>query len=563
MVRAGVVYVLVGLGVIEAADLLFPRLGLPEWTVQLVVGLAIVGLPLTLALAWAFEWTSEGLRPETPADPSGSTATAEATPAPSAPAARDTLLVLPFTNLSPDPGNEYFSDGLTEEIIASLSRIRSLGVISRTSAMRLKHVDESVRELGRRLAVRYVLEGSVRKDGPDVRITAQLVDAVNDQHLWAETYTGSVDDVFEIQERVGAAIASALQLQLSPAEAKAMRSRGIGDPVAHESYLRARHELFSFSAEGLERARRHVQNALDVVGENEVLLATMGTIEVWCLQVGVDGDARHLERADACAESILRIAPDSHESERLRGLIAFQRGDLRGARGPLQAALRRVPSDPDALATLGYVYCLAGREELGLEYFERLLAVDPLTPLNHGMPGFVAALQGRFDDMVKPYGTFLRMDGGGPFSTMNWIWALGLAGRIDEAEPHVERLEAAHAGTPMAAVGMSLYHGLLGDRTRALAALGPSLEAAAEHTEMFSRFLTQCLAVAGDTDRALDRLDHTVDLGLAHYPFIARIDPLLENLRDRPRFHAILERVEREWRSFGEGDGPGVGPPRR
>lgn len=570
--RVGVLYVLVGFGVIEAADLLFPRLGLPSWTVQLVLGLAIVGLPVALVLAWALELTPEGLRAEgadrvrdrppegspsggdgtSDAPPSGARGTAVGPPPAAMPGeGRDTLLVLPFANISPDEENEYFSDGLTDEIIAALSRIRALGVISRTSAMRLKGTEKDVLSIGRELGVRYVLEGSVRKSGGDLRITAQLIDARTDRHLWVDTYAGTVDEVFGIQERVAGAIAGALRIELSPAEERELRRRGIEDPVAHESYLRARHEMWSFSREGLEKARRHILNAIELVGDNELLLATLGHIHVWFLQTGV-ADPEHLEKAEECAEAILRLAPDSRHGHRLRGLIEFQRGDLRSARPHLQASLERDPDDPDTLATLGYLHCLVGREERGLSFFDRLLAIDPLTPLNHALPGFVAVLEGRFADAVEPYRTFLRMDDGGPFSMMNWVWILGLNERIEEAEPMVSALTEKHPESPFTSIARALFLALRGERTAASDAISPALREAARRTEMFSRFLAECHALAGDVEEALDWLEHAVEIGLAHYPYLSRIDPLLENVRGEPRFREIMARVEAEWRAFQE-----------
>ncbi len=559
--RVAVFYGIAGIAVVEAADLLFPRLGLPNWTVQLVLGLMIVGFPIALLLSWALELTPEGLALDSgPAEASATIGPSAVPPEamarpPVAPAkpvgdSRRRLLVLPFVNISPDPENEYFSDGLTDEIIADLSHIRALGVISRTSAMRLKGTDQDVRTIGRELGVQYVLEGSVRKSGEDVRISAKLIDAGTDQHLWGETFGGTIADVFDIQARVASSIASTLRIQLSPAEARELRRGRIEDPVAHESYLRARHEMWSFSWDGLEKARRHVENALAIVGDNELLLATLGHIHIWFLQTGSEPDPSHVEHASTCAEKIFELAPDSRHGTRLRGLIEFHRGDFRASRPLLQACLEQSPDDVDALAALGYISCLAGREDEGITLFERLLAIDPLTPLNHGMPGFAAVLQGRFADAVEPYRRFLEMDDGGPFSMMNWVWVLGLNRRIEEADATVAKLVERHGQTPFASVALSLYRGWRGEREEALEAISSSVQEAALHSEMFARFLAQCHALAGDRDGALRWLEKAVDFGLANYPFVSRIDPLLASVRGDPRFSALMVRVEQEWRNL-------------
>jgi adenylate cyclase len=159
------------------------------------------------------------------------------------PATERSIVVLPFANLSPDPDNEYFSDGLTEEIISDLSAVRALNVISRTSAMQLKGTTRDIRTLGRELGVRYVLEGGVRKAGDRLRITAQLIDARTDNHLWTEKFSGTMDDIFEVQERVSREIVNALNVTLTPDEDRRLADRPVRDARAYDLYLRARQTI--------------------------------------------------------------------------------------------------------------------------------------------------------------------------------------------------------------------------------------------------------------------------------------------------------------------------------
>ena len=551
VVQVGAVYVVVAWLVIQVADTTFPYLGLDGRAVTLVIVLAALGFPLALVLAWAFDVRPDraGLGAVDPDAPEMIGPSSALRP-PGADRRRDALLVLPFENISPDAHNEYFADGLTEEIIADLSHIRSLGVISRTSAMRLKGSDKDVVTLGRELGVRYVLEGSVRKAGDDVRITAQLIDATTDEHLWAEKYSGTVADVFEIQEQVASAIASALRIKLTPSERHDLEERPIEDPRALESYLRARHGLWRFSREGLDDALRHLRNAIEMVGENELLLATLGHVHIGYLHSGVSADPAHIDRAHECAERIFALNPDSRHGHRLRGVVEFQKGNLRGARPYLERALEWSPDDPEALLMLGYLYALAGREDRALDLFERALRVDPLTPINHAMPGFVALLRGRREEYLAAYRTFLEMDDRGPFSLACWVLALANAGRVEEASRTAGELADRYPGTVFASAATALARGLQGEREAALAAITPEFRESARHTEMFARFLTECYAVAGDVDAALESLENAVRIGTVHYPFLSRVDPLLENLRGDPRFARLMERVEREWRDF-------------
>jgi TolB-like protein/Tfp pilus assembly protein PilF len=188
------------------------------------------------------------------------------------------IAVLPFGNLSPDPDNEFFADGLTEEVIADLSVIRALRVISRTSAMHFKGTNKDLRAIARELDVRYVLEGSVRRAGTSLRVTAQLIDAEHDSQMWAEKYAGSIEDVFAIQEEISRKIVNALQLRLTDAEARGIAERPIDNAAAYDCYLRARYEVYRFTAEGLDRAKQLVDAGLKLIGENPLLLAARGMV---------------------------------------------------------------------------------------------------------------------------------------------------------------------------------------------------------------------------------------------------------------------------------------------
>jgi serine/threonine protein kinase len=183
------------------------------------------------------------------------------------PKAEKSIVVLPFDDMSPGKDNEYFSDGLTEEVISDLSSIQSLRVISRTSAMMLKGTKKSMKTIGRELDVQYVLEGSVRKAGNNLRITAQLIDATSDAHLWAKKYSGTLDDVFDIQEKVSRSIVDALKLKLSPEENQRMSERPIENIKAYECYLKANAEISKYTEEGLNLGIRYLQNGLDILAQ--------------------------------------------------------------------------------------------------------------------------------------------------------------------------------------------------------------------------------------------------------------------------------------------------------
>jgi len=238
--RATAVYVVFVLAALEGAGILVPALHLPDWTMTLLVVLALVGLPVAVGLAWAFDVSVGGIQ-RTPgmgtmtesgggdAAPVGRAVDAPAAvvPDPHGPAAvlrraratgKPSVAVMPFLDLSGDAENEYFADGITEDVIAHLSKVRALKVISRTSVMPFKDRAESLRQIGARLGATTLVDGSVRRVGDRVRIVAQLVDAETDQHLWAETYDRQLTDIFAIQTDVARHIVTALQAELSADE---------------------------------------------------------------------------------------------------------------------------------------------------------------------------------------------------------------------------------------------------------------------------------------------------------------------------------------------------------
>ena len=342
------------------------------------------------------------------------------------------IAVLPFTNLSAEPDNEYFADGLTDEVTADLSKVRALRVISRTSARTFKGTTKDVKAIARELGVRYILEGSVRRAGSRLRITAQLIDAATDDHLWADGYDGSIEDVFAIQERLARVIVAALELRLTADEDRQLTERAIGNPHAYECYLRARQEAFRWRSDAIEHAIRLLHNGLAITGDNAGLYAAMGVAYLQYREAGIDFGERPLAEAEACARKVFALDPASASGMQLRGWIHYGRGRIQEAVRDLKAALAVEGSNADTLLLLANCYLISGKVTAARPLIERILAIDPLTPLSRCMPAFADVMEGRFATAVKPYRQMFDMDPGNPMARLFYVWVLVLNGRAGE-----------------------------------------------------------------------------------------------------------------------------------
>lgn len=460
---------------------------------------------------------------------------------------RVSILVSPISDQSIDVSGEYVADGLTEEIITELSKVRSLRVIARASAMRLKGAGDAVQEIARGLGVDFILDGSVRKWGDRLRVTLQLRHLGSDAARWGEHYDGTLGDLFEIQDEIANSVARELAMHVgagAPTD-----DDGFEDPRAVESYLRARYETLKFSRDSLQQAERLLINGLDLVGPNARLLGALGYAYAKYSELGLDPAGEYIAKAAVCAEKVFELDPHSSRGYLLLGMVRFFSGELRTARAPFEHSLDANPTDPDALLLLGYLCALRGQNRRAARLFDECLDVDPLTPINHCMPGFVAVMEGRYADALPHYRRFLEMDPKNPFAVWTWNYVLLRNGRIDEAAGAVRKLNSEHAGSVLARLGTALFHGVSAEPEAAREAVTDELRAAARNSELLSRELTHCLALSGETEDALDWLENTVRIGNINYPFWSQHDTWVDPIRSTARFDSIMREVEREWLS--------------
>jgi serine/threonine protein kinase len=457
------------------------------------------------------------------------------------------IAVLPFENLSPDPENAFFADGLTEELIADLSNIQGLRVISRTSAMRYRDSSKSLPEIAAELKVRYVMEGSVRRSGNSLRITAQLIEAATDAHLWAEKYGGTLDDVFDIQEKVSRSIVEALRIHLSHSEDSRLARRTISDPGVYDDWLRARHLVRNYGTEGLDEAIAKLEAGLRRIGDNPQIMA--GLAELHCHVAALGGQDADYERAEAWAARALERDAGLAQAHVTLAIVWIIRGQPRAALEHLKQALAAEPGDFGTHEWLAYVYGGVGRHEDALVHAHAMVALDPGEPLGHLWVAWALMYDGRTQDGVAvleratvelntPHRRFM----------LSWLraWHGGQQAALDILAP----VEASGTYDYVTQLCLLLREALRGDKEAFDRHMTPEVVQSLRADAWGACTVAEFLSLLGDADGALRWLERAASWGWFNYPLYARTDPFFEGLRGDPRFQAFLERVKEQWERF-------------
>jgi serine/threonine protein kinase/Flp pilus assembly protein TadD len=461
------------------------------------------------------------------------------------------IVVLPFDDLSPDPEQGYFCDGITEEIISSLSKVQTLKVISRSSAMTFKGTKKKIRDIAKDVNVQYVLEGSVRKAGNNLRITAQLIEAASDVHLWAENYTGTLDNVFDIQEKVSRSIVGALQLKLTSQEDKKIAERPIENVRAFECYTKARAEMVHWTEESLEYALQLLQNGLEIIGEHEDLFAGMALAYIYCYELHVKMEENPLQKAEEFIHKVRKLNPDSHHYHHLLGRVERFRGSALDAIRHLDKALAIDPNIPDALLFHGYLLAaFAGKPDLAEPYIKRLLDIDPLTPMNYFAPVMLYAMRGELDLAVASTRKWCQMDPDNRWAKYFCSRFLSWNGRLDEAFEFVDQVVREDPKDLVGVVSQFSKYALQGEKSKALQTLTEDAKKYFWSDPEWPLWAAGYYSLINEKEEALTLLEHTINRGLINYPLLSEQDPFLDNIRGEPRFKQLMERVKHEWENF-------------
>ena len=453
------------------------------------------------------------------------------------------IAVLPFTNLSPDPENAYFADGITEDIIAQLSKIRALKVISSTSVMPLKKREQSLREIGARLEVAAVLEGSVRRDGDRVRIVAQLIDAETDHHLWAETYDRQLTDIFVIQTDVALRIAAALETELSPDERTRLRREPTRDLQAYKLYLQGRNCSFRYTQEGIRKGIEYFQHA--IVKDPAYSLAYVGLALAYA-ELGLGHGAGALKPREAYQQARKAVAKALELDEGLgeaHGMLAFLRVacdfDWTGAEREFKRAFELNPGNADIYALYGHMLSALERYDEAVDALTRAQQLDPLA---HRSDLAATLLRvGRYDEAVRAAALVIDLDPHYSMGHGTLGWAYLKKGMYAKGLAELERAIALAPGNTLFLAQLGQAYALVGQVERARDVL-KQLQGLSQRRYVSPYHMAYVYTGLGELDRAMDSLERAYE-ERAGGVYGIKGSFLFTTLRSHPRFAALLRKM--------------------
>jgi serine/threonine-protein kinase len=561
--RALVGYGVAAFAVLQIAEPIMHGLHWPDAVLSYIVAALALGFPVVVSLAWIFDvkagrlertGPSPGLRgvplaailvgigvltaaPGTVWFFFVRGATKTAAPSSGSEQPLPSIAVLPFVDMSPGKDQEYFSDGIAEEILNVLAQVEGLHVAGRTSSFSFKGKNEDLRAIGQRLGVSAVLEGSVRKSGDRVRITAQMIKVADGFHLWSQNFDRQLTDVFAVQDEIAHAVVAATKLKLMGDKAAVPAGRRAVNPEAYAQFLLGRQLLNRGVTEDYRRSVDALERAIALEPSYAPAHADLSEALAWLSNATQTGPTDRIEgqrRAVAEAEKAVALAPDLAESYRARGSLRSNLlWDWSGARSDLERALALSPGDARVQLQLGHQLAVVGRLPEAVAATRKAAEADPLLALSWDLLGRYLAAEGKLDESRKAFQQALQV-------APDNMWALRELGFVDllAGRPAVALASYEKQQGWIRLLGLALAHHDLGHPKEAQQALDALLALADPPAYQ----LAQVYAWWGDRDRAFEQLERgrlSADAGMRYLKY----DPLLRRLRGDPRYTALLKKM--------------------
>ena len=566
--KVAVAYAVVGWLIAQITTQIFPFLEIPNWIVRLVIVLIAIGFPIALVIAWAFEATPQGIQRTEVADTMPATAGQKKhawifvvfvgaalsislffigryigrnnAGAPELPA--KSIAVLPFDNLSRDPDNAYFAEGVQDEILTRLAKVADLKVISRTSTQRFKSAPDNLPQIAKQLGVMHILEGSVQKANDQVRVNVQLINAMSDAHLWADTYDRKLTDIFAVESDIAKTIADTLQAKITGSEKQMMTAQPTSNTEAYELYHKGRSLWEKRSGDNIPKAIAFYKQAIE--RDPNYALAYAGLASAYIILpfwAGADRLDAYSKAEDAALKA-LHLDSNLAEGHLALGKVYFWKIDLAASLREYQRATELKPNDAGAHHWLGNDALAAlGRFEEAIAEVKHAVELDPLSPVINTDLGTTFYYAHRYDESARQLRKTLEIDPTFFYAYFNLGIALQAKGDLSGAISEYEKAKQLSDNTFVSTLcAQAKAHA--GDKDAALRMLS-DLDKISQNREVLGYYRALLYLSLNNRDEAL----HCLEQGLkerdgADISWI-NVDPLLDSLHGDPRFEALVQKV--------------------
>ncbi len=571
--KVAVAYVVAGWALAQGIAQVFPVFDIPNWAVRLIVLAIVIGFPIALVVAWAFEITPEGIKRTEDVDlapsrrsgnrawiyvvliggaisvalfflgrytaPRTSVVEDERPGGPSLPS--KSIAVLPFENLSGDPDNAYFAEGIQDEILARLSKIGELKVISRTSTQKYKSAPDNLREIAHQLGVTHILEGTVQKAAEQVRVNVQLINATTDAHLWAEIYDRKLTDIFDVESDIAKTIAETLKAKLTGSESHAVAAHPTENAEAYQLYLRGRYFLGKRTGDNLPKAIQYFEQAIAI--DQRYALAYAGLADAYLLLPSYSGAPWKESLGKAKAEAKKALALDETLAEPHASLAeVFGQGDLDLARSlkEFRRAIELNSNYATAHSWYGRALLAAGRFDEAISEIRRSIELDPFSIVINSQLAYVYVIARRGDEAIKQARKTIEME-------PSFYWGHSLLGRALQQKGDlvgaISEMEKAREldEDPQTRAWLAHAYAAAGRKDDTLKMVH-ELEDLSHLRPAAIYYLAIAHVALGEKEEALRLLEKSFAEPAIDMSGI-KVDPLFDTLHGDPRFEALVHKI--------------------
>ncbi len=571
--KVAVAYIVAGWALSQGIAQVLPVFDIPNLVIRLIVLLIIVGLPVALILAWMFEMTPEGIKRTATADAMPAAARSKKhtwiyvvviaglfsiglfflgrysagnkesgrPPATAGSLPQKSIAVLPFDNLSRDPDNAYFAEGVQDEILTRLAKVADLKVISRTSTQHFKSAPENLPQIAKQLGVTNILEGSVQKAADQVRVNVQLINAITDAHVWADTYDRKLTDIFAVESEIAKNIAETLQARLSGSEKTSIAKTPTVNPEAYELYLKGRFFWNKRTGTDLRKAIDYFNQA--IAKDPNYALAYVGLADSYLLlsSYAAVSPAESLPPARSALKKALELDDSLAEAHASFGLLTTLELDLHRALDELKRAVELKPNYATAHHWLALAHLTLAQFDSAISEAKRAIELDPLSLVINADTSWIYFSARRYDEAEAQVRKTLEI--GPQFFLAHYYLGEVLQFKAHLSEAIAEFQKAFELNNdPYSLAMLGQAYGRNGQRDEAQKILARLNEEAKSHyVAPYALALVQI--GLGDKDRAIEELDHAYREQETNYLFGIKADPMLDDLRGDPRFEALVRRV--------------------